>query len=390
MNQSNENALIITKTNNILNRTPRSAFSIYSRAHKEFQSDAGRPLIIDYKFSNNLPDIINIELTYKYRWLDTPQQVISLQLPFPSQYKKPFMQPRFDFIPEQSNTLLLDMMTFCLEHLLQQRQSWESILREAESSTSMERHYIQLYFKAYALANTDNERIRIIESLINRYGYYAIYLKSSPGLEHQAVHAQNSMKHYLNTLPSCYVNHSETAQNIHKNYTEIFILLSQQKIHDAWRLFDPHTPLSPFIQNAFPYLQATKHTLHVLFRICGLEKHYGPDSILYIPEHDVIVSIKTHLEKALSLITNDSRITHFIREKALEPIEYLLDTGHQHTQETPVSDIFHHCREEVRATRQHIFNHGSIPSARVNQARVANGPIIEEISETNISTLLLK
>ncbi len=360
------------------------------RANKELETEAGSPLILMYRLTQQIPDYITIDIKCSFRWLSCPKKKITVTLPFPSQIKPPCYTKKNDFldgnVPTTRTNSLLEM---CNELIFWTKPTVQSILSDVEQTQGMDKKKIDMYFSAYKLAGTDTERVHVIECLANRYAKHCDYLMSSPDFHTQAVRAKNKMKYYLNCLPDSYLSATDSANKIYDNYQRIFELLSEQNTDEAWHIFDAHAKLSPFIVEAFPHLQAIKHLLHVVFRISGHDKYYGLDEILLIPEHDIVFSVHAELERVFNLLSFDSEQKLFIKTHAIDPIAMLLNFGINAAKQAFYDELFLRREQEIARTREQIKSQsGGMPSYRSTYEDIdaEDEPNIEELTDNLIIT----
>jgi len=186
------------------------------------------------------------------------------------------------------------------------------------------------YLKAYQLAKTDVQRIRVLECLITRYSKYHDRLIRDGEFKDYAPGVMRKANHYLTWLPESYQTQSLNANKINDNFQSIFKLLQEQRIDEAWARFDAHSDLSFFIQRAFPNLQAMKHQLHAIFRISRHDIYYGIDATgsTWIPELSIIVAAIGELQDACKVIESyDPVQKEALEQYAIAPLERLIEIG---------------------------------------------------------------
>ncbi|MDP3704508.1 MAG: hypothetical protein Q8R24_01190 [Legionellaceae bacterium] len=313
------------------------------RVDKALKEEAGIPIITSYRVNSPTdlqPNTFSMDIKCIFRWTGHRKERATLLFmnafkapPNDQGYQRPVLQQKL----ESNTSSILGYSSWF------SKPSSEDVLKNAESLSGIYKKRVDLYLEAHQLAKTEVQRILVLECLINQYANFHEYHENRRrrGWGDYDPGALPEIKKYLTWLPENYQTQTPSANKINDNFQSIFKLLQEQRIDEAWVKFEPHAKLSPFIQHAFPNLQAMKHQLRAIFRISRHDIYYGRNifGFTWISEVDILWTVINELRKACKLIESyapDQK--EAIEQHMIAPLERLNQIGKQAATETSYED----------------------------------------------------
>lgn len=328
----------------------------------------GMPVVTSFRINPpNAPtsDTFTIDIKWHFFWTNAPRQRTTLpffyEFPLPDDFRP---APRLDALPPApwyyERTSWQKTVSFFIDsfdNLLQQAISVEGIVNKK-----------RLFRRAYAYAVTDAQRTLLIEHFVNaQWDFHefarrdTIHSRARGRPEPRMPEAKAAINEWLGVLPDNYQSLSQNAQALHAELREIYALVVQSQLDEAWERFDdlPDTP-SHFIQRAFPNLYAMHRQLWVIFTI-SRHKIYRNETCTVTESQ-----IKGYLEfdlKNMRPFLNEYAPdrTMFIDEQLLAPLDKLTKAGKHFVagMTKEARDLFYD-REMKRASRLYPLDVDSI------------------------------
>lgn len=300
----------------------------------------GSPIITSFRINPSMPEdnTFTIDIRWRFLWTNHPSKRITL--PFLKHFTLPATyrpEPRTNEIvilpnPEYCGKQTIDwLLGFFAENLN------ETLNRADKTDGIWDKEAI--YKQAYNMATNDEQRVLVLEQLIDALNDYQKYidlrhLRDEDIERRDRILNKNldKIKRYLSLLPEDYAVHCPRAVALYDKLTIIYQLVQTNQLDEAWQLYEQMPEINYFTERAFPHLKVMQLHLFIIFIITRHQLYMSPDkqNASGIGEVQILGAMTYLLDKACKLTdTYQSVERNFIQLQLMNPLNELKQFGKQ-------------------------------------------------------------
>lgn len=327
------------------------------------RNDTGLPVITSYRINPvkpGQPDQFSIDIKCKFRWTNHPGARIRIHVFTALELLPDFHRSQQPLPEEKQPKSLFDQLSKSITSISIFRPDFNVLLKSAEETEGIHNKEA-ICLKACRLAETNLQLIAALEVLINALGDYHLYLDKlcvdgTMGKEERDLLQDTNLQKincYMTYLPINYHLHTPSALTLFTLFKQIFALIQENSMDEAWELYQPASIPSPFISHAFPHLLAMNHQLRAIFLISRHEKMYGVHklgvSAPFLPEVYIIEHTLFELNGALDALSLSNAVQkEQLKELSIAPILHLQKMGMDAASETSNAERYRLCEQSIR------------------------------------------